>query len=246
MSGKGARRAPPRFRHPDRLKVTAGGSNTGRAPMLRTLALATIVGFAAQRGARASADAAAAAEAREARRRELLDLARADLRRRHLRPHQRRDALLFGDRGARRLAAGREGESRARRVRSRCGEAAPASRDQRRLAGRSRRRRCLRHDADRSREALSGAPRPAGSRHGRSADHRGAQRSGEDAHPPARGLARPAARHGLHLRPALRGGEHSGRGRRGGRGRQGDAALRHGGRQGRSPVADAHHADHAR
>ena len=109
-------------------------------------------------------------------------------------------------------------------------------------AGRGRRGRRLRHDADRSREALPGAPRPARDRHGRPADHRGAQRSGEDPHPPAVGLARPALRHELHLRPALRGGEHSGRGRRGGRGRQGRAALRHGGRQGRSPVADADHA----
>ena len=49
---------------------------------------------------------------------------------------------------------------------------------------------------------------------------------------------------GFTVRPALRGGEHSGRGRRGGRGRQGDAALRDGGRQGRPAVADAHHADH--
>ena len=96
------------------------GAYSGKAPMtrVRTLALAIAIGFAAVQRRFARRRAAAAAQADQARRRELLDLARADLRRRHLRPHQRRDALLFGDRGARRLAAGRQGESRARRVRA--------------------------------------------------------------------------------------------------------------------------------
>ena len=97
-----------------------------------------------------------------------------------------------------------------------------APRHHRRPAGRSRRRRRLRHDADRGREALPGrataCPRPARSARRRS--RRSTCRSASGIRQLC-GLARPAQRHGLHLRPALRGGEHSGRGRRGGRGRQG-------------------------
>ena len=127
---------------------------------LRTILLATTLCFTfspafAQTGRRAACGATAAGEAGEARGRELLDLARADLRRRHLRPHQRRDALLFGDRGARRLADARprctlEPGAKSGRTSRSC--AAP--RHHRGPAGRSRRRRRLRHDADRGGEAL--------------------------------------------------------------------------------------------
>ena len=87
--------------------------------------------------------------------------------------HQRRDAELCGDRGARRLAdARRRCNARARRERRRCRKAAPAPRRHRRPAGRSRRRRRLRHDADRGGEALPGrataCPRPARSARRRS------------------------------------------------------------------------------
>ena len=132
---------------------------------------------------KAGANAAPAAKpAASAGGRELLDLVRADLRRRHLRPHQRRDALLLGDRGARRLAELAKVTARARRERAGCrGKLRARLADHRGPAGRGRRRRRLRHDADRGGEALPDPPRPARDRHGRSADHRGAQRAGRQA-----------------------------------------------------------------
>ena len=224
ISREGGASRPPRFCHAGPVCRARVGL-TGRAPCSARFCspqrLVSRPRPPSRSSAGAHANPSAAAQAGQARRRELLDLARADLRRRHLRPHQRRDALLFGAGSARRLAAGRQGQSQSRRVGAGCRQAARAPRRHRGPAGRGRRGRRLRHDADRSGEALPGAPRPARDRHGRPADHRGAERSGEDAHPPARGLARPAARARLHLRPALRGGEHSGRRRRGGGGRQG-------------------------
>ena len=175
--------------------------------------------------------------------RELLELAQADLRRGHLRPHQRRDALLRGDRGARRLAEARR--------RSICSSPAPRARMSPSCAQRLAVTDDLPAevaDGDAYDTMLTEAVKRSRSRHGLPETGTVGPQTLEalnvpvgKRHPPARGLARPAARHGLHLRPALRGGEHSGRGRRSRRGRQGDAPLRHGGRQGRPSVADAHH-----
>ena len=132
----------------------SGWEHLGRAHecarLLRTLFFSATIsfiafapGFRANRASAACAGQApkggalAAAKAGKARGRELLDLLRADLRRRHLRPHQRRDAELFGDGSARRLAdAAAKVNARAGRAGPGCRAAAPAPRHHRRPAGR--------------------------------------------------------------------------------------------------------------
>ena len=112
------------------------------------------------------------------------------------------------------------------------------------LAARTGGRRQLRRRRRRSRQALPIAPRARADRQRQRADAARAQCPGRGAHQAARSFARAAARHGFHLRRALCRGEYSGRLRRGGRPRQGRAALSRHRRQGRQAVADAHRLHH--
>ena len=102
----------------------------------------------------------------------------------------------------------------------------------------------LRRRRRRSRQAVPIAPWAGADRQRQRADTARAQCPGRGAHQAARSFAGASARHGFHLRRALCRGEYSGRLRRGGRPRQGRAALSRHRRQGRQAVADAHRLHH--
>ena len=85
-------------------------------------------------------------------------------------------------------------QARARRVRARGGAAARAARHHRRPRARARRGRRLRRQSHRRDPALPVPPRAGRDRHRRAAHARRAQRAGDAAAAPARGLARPARR----------------------------------------------------
>ena len=112
------------------------------------------------------------------------------------------------------------------------------------ISHRSRSRAKLRRLRHRRRQAVPVASRARGHRQRRRADAESAERTGRRAHQTTRSLARASARHGFRFRRALRRGEHSGRLRRGGRARQGRAALPRHCRQNRQAVADAHRLHH--